>query len=147
MEDFNLITVDTLNKYFDILSKAGYVKNKEVNKVIILTFLSRLLNDFYEYITEEDYNDIIKSEEGQRQNGNWTCGYAVNAAVKVRNDADCSDFDFLNYPSYKDGECWNNGITMKLNKTRREYRKDARWFLETFVAMTNAHKKGEIIYE
>ena len=61
MEDFNLITIDTLNKYFDILSKAGYVKNKEVNKVIILTFLSRLLNDFYEYITEEDYNDIIKS--------------------------------------------------------------------------------------
>ena len=61
MEVFNLITVDTLNKYFDILSKAGYVKSKEVNKVIILTFLSRLLNDFSEYITEEDYNDIIKS--------------------------------------------------------------------------------------
>ena len=61
MEDFNLITVDTLNKYFNILSKKGYVKNKEVNKVIILTFLSRLLNDFSEYITEDDYNDIIKS--------------------------------------------------------------------------------------
>ena len=61
MEDFNLITIDTLNKYFNILSKKGYVKNKEVNKVIILTFLSRLLNDFSEYITEEDYNDIIKS--------------------------------------------------------------------------------------
>lgn len=61
MEDFNLITIDTLNKYFDILSKTGYIKSKEVNKVIILTFLSRLLNDFYEYITEEDYNDIIKS--------------------------------------------------------------------------------------
>ena len=55
MEDFNLITVDTLNKYFDILSKAGYVKNKEVNKVIILTFLSRLLNDFYEYILKSVY--------------------------------------------------------------------------------------------
>ena len=51
MEDFNLITIDTLNKYFDILSKAGYIKSKEVNKVIILTFLSRLLNDFSEYIT------------------------------------------------------------------------------------------------
>ena len=61
MDDFNLIPVDALNKYFDIFSKAGYVKNKEVNKVIILTFLSRLLNDFSEYITEEDYNDIIKS--------------------------------------------------------------------------------------
>ena len=92
-------------------------------------------------------NDIIKSKEGQRQNGDWTCGYAVNAAIKVRNDADCSDFDFLNFPTYKDGECWDNGITMKLNKTRREYRKDARWFLETFVAMTNAHEKGEISYE
>ena len=92
-------------------------------------------------------NDIIKSEEGQRQKGDWTCGYAVNAAVKVRNDADCSDFDFLNFPTYKDGECWDNGIAMKPNKTRREYRTDARWFLETFVAMTNAHKKGEIIYE
>ena len=91
--------------------------------------------------------DIIKSEEGQRQIGDLTCGYAVNAAVKVRNDADCSDFDFLNFPTYKDGECWDNGITMKPNQTRREYRKNARWFLETFVAMTNAHKKEEIIYE
>ena len=36
---------------------------------------------------------------------------------------------------------------MKPNKTRREYRKDAHWFLETFVAMTNAHKRGEISYE
>lgn len=92
-------------------------------------------------------NDIIKSEKGQRQSGDWTCGYAVNAAVKIRNDADCSDFDFLNFPTYKDGDCWDNGITMKQNKTRREYRKDARWFLETFVAMTNAHERGEISYE
>ena len=92
-------------------------------------------------------NDIIKSEEGQRQNGDWTCGYAVNAAVKVRNDADCSDFDFLYYPTNKDGECWDNGITMGLNETSEGYRKDARWFLETFVAMTNAHERGEISYE
>ena len=92
-------------------------------------------------------NDIIKSEEGQRRNGDWTCGYAVNAAIKVRNDADCSDFDFLSYPSYKDGDCWDNGISMRPNQTRREYRKDARWFLETFVAMTNAHERGEISYE
>ena len=76
-----------------------------------------------------------------------TCGYAVNAAIKVRNDADCSDFDFLNFPTYKNGECCDSGITMKPNQTRREYRKNARWFLETFVAMTNAHKKGEVIYE
>ena len=73
--------------------------------------------------------------------------WAIDAAVKVRNDFDCADFDFLNYPSYKDGEYWDNAITMKPNQTRREYRKNARWFLETFVAMTNAHKKGELSYE
>lgn len=91
--------------------------------------------------------DIIKSNEGQRKNGNWTCGWAVNAAVKIRNDYDCADFDFLNYPSYKDGECWDNGISMRPDQTRRDYRKDARWFLETFVSMVNAHKRGELIYE
>ena len=44
MEDFNLITVDTLNKYFDILSKAGYVKNKEVNTY---NFTTRVCNLYY----------------------------------------------------------------------------------------------------
>ena len=91
--------------------------------------------------------DIIKSKEGQRQHGSWVCGWAVNAAVKVRNDFDCADFDMLNYPCYNDGECWDSGISMKPNQTRREYRRDARWFLETFVSMTNAHKRGELSYE
>lgn len=71
--------------------------------------------------------DIIKSIEGQRQNGSWTCGWAVNAAVKVRNDFDCADFDYLNYPWYhNDGECWDNGITMRPNQTRRDYKRNAR---------------------
>ena len=91
--------------------------------------------------------DIIKSKEGQRQNGSWTCGWAVNAAVKVRNDFDCADFDFLDYPFYEDGECWDTGLSMRPDITDREYRRDARWFLENFVAMTNAHKKGELKYE
>ena len=91
--------------------------------------------------------DIIKSKKGQSQRGSLTCGYAVNAAVKIRNDYDCSDFDMLDYPWYENGECWDNGISMKPNQTRRDYRSNARWFLETFVAMTNAHMKGELKYE
>ena len=66
MEDFNLITIDTLNKYFDILSKTGYIKSKEVNKVIILTFLSRLLNDFSEYITEDNLNRFMENNMFKR---------------------------------------------------------------------------------
>ena len=91
--------------------------------------------------------NIIKSKEGQRRCGNWTCGYAVTAGIKVRNDADCSDFDSLNYPIYKNDECWDSGITIGSNQARREYRKEARWFLETFVDITNAYEKGEISYE
>ena len=152
MNKKNIVTKENIAKVADTLKTAcDYFKNQGEG-----CFSFPLSEDLVLAIGwSDDYdmadNDIIKSEEGQRQKGDWTCGYAVNAAVKVRNDFDCADFDFLNFPIYKDGECfnecWDNGITMKPNKTRREYRKDARWFLETFVAMTNAHKRGEISYE
>ena len=152
MNKKNIVTKENIAKIADTLKTAcDYFKNQGEG-----CFNFPLSDDLVLAIGWSDGydmadNDIIKSEEGQRQKGDWTCGYAVNAAVKIRNDADCSDFDFLNFPIYKDGECfnecWDNGIAMKPNQTRREYRKDARWFLETFVAMTNAHKRGEISYE
>ena len=151
MNKKNIVTKENIAKVADFLKGAcdyhAYPANQSEG-----CFSFPLSDDLALVVGWSDgYNmadtDIIKSEKGQRQNGDYTCGYAVNAAIKVRNDADCSDFDFLNYPVYKNGECCDNGITMKPNQTRREYRKNARWFLETFVAMTNAHKKGEIIYE
>ena len=152
MNKKNIVTKENITKVADTLKTAcDYFKNQGEG-----CFNFPLSDDLVLAIGWSDGydmadNDIIKSEKGQRQSGDWTCGYAVNAAVKIRNDADCSDFDFLNFPIYKDGECfnecWDNGITMKPNQTRREYRKDARWFLETFVAMTNAHERGEISYE
>lgn len=90
--------------------------------------------------------DLIKSKYGQEQCGDWTCGWAVNAGIKIRNDSDCADYDFLNYPWYKDGEVADTGLSMSPYATRRSYRKDARWFLEKFVEITNAYKKGEINY-
>ena len=148
MNKKNIVTKENITKVADTLKTAcDYFKNQGEG-----CFNFPLSEDLVLAIGWSDGydmadNDIIKSEKSQRQSGDWTCGYAVNAAVKIRNDADCSDFDFLNFPIYKDGECWDNGITMKPNQTRREYRKDARWFLETFVAMTNAHERGEISYE
>ena len=152
MNKKNIVTKENITKVADTLKTAcDYFKNQGEG-----CFNFPLSEDLVLAVGWSDGydmadNDIIKSEKGQRQSGDWTCGYAVNAAVKIRNDADCSDFDFLNFPIYKDGECfnecWDNGITMKPNQTRRDYRKNARWFLETFVAMTNAHKKGEISYE
>ena len=152
MNKKNIVTKENIAKVADFLKGAYEHVNNQGEGCYNLPLSEDLVlaigwSDGYDMAD----NDIIKSEEGQRQSGDWTCGYAVNAAVKIRNDADCSDFDFLNFPIYKDGECfnecWDNGMTMKPNQTRREYRKDARWFLETFVAMTNAHKRGEISYE
>ena len=148
MNKKNIVTKENISKVADFLKEAcEHFKNQGEGCYNLPLSEDLVLavgwSDGYDM---KDAN-IIKSEEGQRQSGDWTCGYAVNAAVKVRNDADCSDFDFLNYPSNKDGECWDNGITMGLNETSEGYRKDARWFLETFVAMTNAHERGEISYE
>ena len=148
MNKKNIVTKERISALADILETACDCFKNQCEGCFNLS----LSDDLVLAIGWSDgYNmadhDIIKSEKGQRQTGDCTYGYAVNAAVKVRNDADCSDFDFLSYPVYKNGECWDNGITMKPNQTRRDYRKNARWFLETFVAMTNAHKKGEISYE
>ena len=148
MNKKNIVTKENISKVADFLKEAcDHFKNQGEGCYNLPLSEDLVLavgwSDGYDMAD----NDIIKSEEGQRQIGDWTCGYAVNAAVKVRNDADCSDFDFLYYPSYKDGDCWDNGISMRPNQTLREYRKDARWFLETFVDMTNAHERGEISYE
>ena len=148
MNKKNIVTKENIAKIADILETACDCFKNQCEGCLNVPLSDDLVlaigwSDGYDMADP----DIIKSEKGQRQIGDSTCGYAVNAAVKVRNDADCSDFDFLDYPSYKDGNYWDSRITMKPNQTRREYRKDARWFLETFVAMTNAHERGEISYE
>ena len=148
MNKKNIVTKENISKVADFLKEAcDHFKNQGEGCYNLPLSEDLVLAVGWSDGYDMKDTDIIKSEEGQRQSGDLTCGYAVNAAIKVRNDADCSDFDFLNYPSYKDGECWDNGITMGLNETSEGYRKDARWFLETFVAMTNDHERGEISYE
>ena len=74
--------------------------------------------------------------------------YAIDAAVKVRCDTDCADFEYLNFPWYKDdGDCWNSSLAPSPNYKRRDFRNDAKWFLKTFVGITNAYKRGELSYE
>ena len=146
MNKKNIVTAKNIAKVADFLEEAcehfknqgegGFNLNLSEDLVLAVGW-----SDGYDMADE----DIIKSKEGQRQNGNWTCGWAVNAAIKVRNDFDCADFDFLNYPYFEEtGDCADCGMSMRPNQSRREYRKDARWFLETFVSMTNAIDRGEL---
>jgi hypothetical protein len=99
-----------------------------------------------------DDANIIKSPTNQEQmenlyTGPWTCSYAIDAAVKIRNDWDCADYEFLDFPWFEggDGEVWDNGGAMSPNMTDADYKREARWFLETYVDMTNAYNRGQIL--
>lgn len=152
MNKKNVVTAKNIAKVADFLKEAcDYFKKQGEGCYRFI-----LSDDLALYVGWSDgYNmadtDIIKSVKGQRDNGgSWVCGYAVNAGIKVRNDYDWCDYDYLNFPVYTDEFCpevCDTGISMKPNQSRREYRKDARWFLENFVNMTNDLKQGNLRLE
>lgn len=62
MEEVTNLTENTINRYFNSLSKLGYKNYTDVYKIIILTFLEELLGyDFFGFVSEEDYNVIMKA--------------------------------------------------------------------------------------
>lgn len=62
MEEVTNITENTINRYFNSLSKLGYKNYTDVYKIIILTFLEELLGyDFFEFVSEEDYTAIMQA--------------------------------------------------------------------------------------
>lgn len=52
----------TISRYFNILSKFGYVNYNEVYNILYLMLIRDFIyNDFYGYITEDDYRYIERS--------------------------------------------------------------------------------------
>ena len=60
MEDLYNINYQAIDRYFKVLEKTGYVKDQDVNKVMLLTFLTEFIQQFQSYITEDDYRAISK---------------------------------------------------------------------------------------
>lgn len=59
MIDFSNILCNSLDKYFNILSKTGYKSYNSVNKIIVLLAIDTLLRtELSYYITEDDYKSI-----------------------------------------------------------------------------------------
>lgn len=59
MEQLTKISESTIEKYFEHLVQLGYVKDSEVNKILVLLFLEEVLyKEFAQFITEEDYKII-----------------------------------------------------------------------------------------
>lgn len=93
--------------------------------------------------------DIIASPTNQTKCGGvqgipeWTEGYAIVAGVKLRNDYDCSDYEFLDFPCYGDGVEVCDYSESPLFDTMNVERM-AKWYLECYVEMTNMLAKGKI---
>lgn len=58
MEQFDIILNESLDRYFNVLSKTGYVNSDNVDKLMLLIFLQEFLTECEYIITEEDYNLI-----------------------------------------------------------------------------------------
>lgn len=50
----------SLQSYYDILERYGYVPYTTVEKLLILTFIFDFIEDYFKVITEEDYKIISK---------------------------------------------------------------------------------------
>ena len=61
MEELDLITLNAIDKYYTYLDNLGYVENEEMDNIIILSFINDILNIFPQYITDKDYNTILKA--------------------------------------------------------------------------------------
>lgn len=62
MEQFDIILNESLDRYFTVLEKTGYVNSNDVDKLLLLNFLQEFLNECEYIISEEDYiliNNII----------------------------------------------------------------------------------------
>lgn len=54
--DINQLTLDSINRYYQVLKRTGFIGDQEVYKLFTLSFLDDLFKeDFSWYITEEDY--------------------------------------------------------------------------------------------
>ena len=60
MDELKLIVFSALKNYYDSLNMLGYVNYEDINKILILSYIDDLINTFPEYITNHDYNTIIK---------------------------------------------------------------------------------------
>ncbi len=61
METLNSLTFNSIDKVFTKLQSLGYLSTHTINKVLALTYLCDILNNYTQYITEEDYKAITEA--------------------------------------------------------------------------------------
>ena len=76
MKELTNISYDSITRYFKTLSTLGYKNYKEVDRLIILLFIEELLDNMHDFITDEDYKEIMKGLE---------CLYGSTCLISIPN--------------------------------------------------------------
>lgn len=58
MDNYGNIIHQSLHNYFNTLEKVGYVNDVKTSQLLVLTFIYNFLQEYSEYITEDDYRLI-----------------------------------------------------------------------------------------
>lgn len=59
MKEITDLTYESIVKYFTTLQQFGYKSYEDVNKLVALIGLEEMLDIFAEFVTEEDFKDIM----------------------------------------------------------------------------------------
>lgn len=61
MDEITRLSLKSVQRYFDVLSKLGYINSPSTDKLLALLFIEELLYTFNGYISEEDFHYIMKA--------------------------------------------------------------------------------------
>lgn len=61
MKELDNIVFKAIERYYDILKNFGYIKPSTTNDIIVLSYIRKVLYMFQEYITDNDFTEILKS--------------------------------------------------------------------------------------
>ena len=62
MDELTKLSAESIQRYFTSLSQFGYKSYTDVYRLIVLLFIEEMMvHKFSDFITEEDYNDILKA--------------------------------------------------------------------------------------
>lgn len=58
--DINQLTLTSINRYYNILSHTGYLEDSQVNKLLLLVFITELFqDDFSWFMSDDDYSRLM----------------------------------------------------------------------------------------
>lgn len=84
-----------------------------------------------------DDKEILDYELYKEDSPTWR----INAGVKVRNDADWADYDYLDFPWSPDGEVWDTGVTINKNE---DYNSIAEYLISQYEEIKKEYSSGKL---